>query len=64
MTAFQKIQSLISQQSTDSLKEMYRDILTQGTEIETLVVRGALECELEDRGVIRFNEDTFEYEEV
>jgi len=62
MNIYEQIKASIHQQTTEVLKEMYRDVCAQGTEIETLLVRGALEGELEERGVLHFNEEAFEYE--
>ena len=64
MRAYENIKELVKKGSNEQLKEMYLEIMNRITETETeeLVVLTAITTELENRGVIEFNEDTFEYE--
>lgn len=58
---YQKIKELVAAAADKTLMEM-RQSLEDSMEIESLAVKTAIETELEKRGLIRFNEDTFEYE--
>lgn len=58
---YQKIKELVATAADKTLMEM-RQSLEGSMEIESLAVKTAIETELEKRGLIRFNEDTFEYE--
>ena len=64
MKIYPQIKASIHKQTTEVLKEMYREVCAQEPEIEVLLVRGAIEEELAARGILRFNEATFEYEEA
>lgn len=58
---YQKIKELVAAAADKTLMEM-RQSLEGSMEIEALAVKTAIETELEKRGLLRFNEDTFEYE--
>jgi len=63
MTAYQKIKESIKTATNETLFDIYNE-LEDKFEVEEMVVRNAVEGELEDRGLIRWNEETFEYEVV
>lgn len=63
MTAYQRIKENVKTATDEILFDIYNE-LEDKFEIEEMVVRNAVEGELEDRGLIRWNEETFEYEIV
>lgn len=58
-----KIRSSIKRQSDDILLDAWEKN-KDDISIEGMAVNAIMETELEDRGLIRFNDDTFEYERV
>ena len=63
MTAYQRIKENIKTATNEVLSDICNE-LEDKFEIEEMVVRNAVEGEIEDRGLIRWNEETFEYEIV
>lgn len=63
MTDYQKMKKTLKSASDETLFAIY-DAFEGKFEIEEMLVRNAVEGELEDRDLIRWNEETFEYEVV
>ena len=59
---YEQIKNLVSDASDQMLVDMYKKIIIdEGSDVAEIAVKNAIESELEKRGIITFNEDTFEY---
>ena len=62
---YEQIKNLVSDASDQILVDMYKKIIIdEGSDAAEIAVKNAIESELEKRGIITFNEDTFEYDFV
>lgn len=62
---YEQIKNLVSDASDQMLVDMYKKItIDEGSDVAEIAVKNAIESELEKRGIITFNEDTFEYDFV
>ena len=62
---YEQIKNLVSDASDKMLVDMYKKIIIDdGSDVAEIAVKNAIESELENRGIITFNEDTFEYDFV
>lgn len=62
---YEQIKNLVSDASDQILVDMYKKIIIdEGSDVAEIAVKNAIESELEKRGIITFNEDTFEYDFV
>ena len=62
---YEQIKNLVSDASDQMLVDMYNKIIIdEGSDVAEIAVKNAIESELEKRGIITFNEDTFEYDFV
>ena len=62
---YEQIKNLVSDASYQILVDMYKKIIIdEGSDVAEIAVKNAIESELEKRGIITFNEDTFEYDFV
>ena len=62
---YEQIKNLVSDASDQMLVDMYKKIIIdEGSDVAEIAVKNAIESELEKRGMITFNEDTFEYDFV
>ena len=62
---YEQIKNLVSDASDQMLVDMYKKIIIdEGSDVAEIAVKNAIESELENRGIITFNEDTFEYDFV
>ena len=62
---YEQIKNLASDASDQILVDMYKKIIIdEGSDVAEIAVKNAIESELETRGIITFNEDTFEYDFV
>lgn len=62
---YEQIKNLVSDASDKMLVDMYKKIIIdEGSDVAEIAVKNAIESELENRGIITFNEDTFEYDFV
>ena len=62
---YEQIKNLVSDASDKMLVDMYKKIIIdEGSDVAEIAVKNAIESELEKRGIITFNEDTFEYDFV
>ena len=62
---YEQIKNLVSDASDQMLVDMYKKIIIdEGWDVAEIAVKNAIESELEKRGIITFNEDTFEYDFV
>ena len=62
---YEQIKNLVSDASDQMLVNMYKKIIIdEGSDVAEIAVKNAIESELEKRGIITFNEDTFEYDFV
>lgn len=57
-----KVRELIRKSDSKTLLEMWKELAKKNTENSDMAVCAIIETELENRGLIRLNEDTFEYE--
>ena len=62
MRAYNTIKSLVKEAKNETLKEMYLELQNSELCTEDIAVMTAIETELETRGVIKLNEESFEYE--
>lgn len=58
----EKVRNLIKEQDNKTLLEMWEELAKKNMENSDIAVCAIIETELESRGLIRLNEDTFEYE--
>ena len=63
MKSTEKIRKTIKETTNKQLLEMW-EISKQDMSNEAIAVNAIIEAELESRNIIKFNEDTFEYEFV
>ena len=62
---YEQIKNLVSDASDQMLVDMYKKIIIdECSDVAEIAVKNAIESELENRGIITFNEDTFEYDFV
>ena len=62
---YEQIKNLVSDARDQMLVDMYKKIIIdEGSDVAEIAVKNAIESELEKRGIITFNEDTFEYDFV
>ena len=64
MKAFETIKKLVGTATVETLKEMYEELQNSELSTEEIATMTAIETELEKRGIIELNEETFEYEFV
>lgn len=57
-----KIRRMIKGSDNKTLLEMYEELAKRNMENTDIAVSAIIETELENRGLIRLNENTFEYE--
>lgn len=57
-----KVRELIRKSDSKTLLEMWEELAKKNMENSDMAVCAIIETELENRGLIRLNEDTFEYE--
>lgn len=62
MKAYDTIKSLVKKATNENLKEMYVELQSREMSMEDIAVMTAIETELESRGIIKLNEESFEYE--
>lgn len=62
MKAYETIKSLVKKATNENLKEMYVELQSREMSTEDIIAMTAIETELEARGIIKLNEETFEYE--
>lgn len=58
----EKVRKLIRTSDSKTLLEMWGELAKKNMENSDMAVCAIIETELENRGLIRFNENTFEYE--
>ena len=58
----EKVRELIKKSDRKTLLEMWKALAKKNMENSDIAVSAIIETELENRGLIRLNEDTFEYE--
>lgn len=61
---YERIKNLVNGSNAETLKQMYIELKNSELNTEDIAVMTAIETELENRGIIALNEDTFEYEFV
>ena len=59
-----EIREMIKKANDKQLLEMYEELAKKNMEISDMAVSAIIETELEERNIIKLNEDTFEYELV
>lgn len=57
-----KVRNMIKNSTDKQLLEMWQELQKKEMENEEIAVNAIIETELEEREIIRLNEDTFEYE--
>ena len=63
MTGFQTIKNMLTTRSNEELKSMYSELsINEDSSVEEMTVIIALQGELENRGLIKCNEETWEYD--
>lgn len=60
----EKVRNLVKTASNNTLLEMWEELFKKNMDNADIAVSSIIETELENRGIIRLNEDTFEYEIV
>lgn len=58
----EKVRKLIRTSDSKTLLEMWEELAKKNMENSDMAVCAIIETELENRGLIRLNENTFEYE--
>lgn len=58
----EKVREMIKTATNEKLLEMWKKDETSGLSNEAIAVNAIIETELELRGLIKLNEETFEYE--
>lgn len=58
----EKVRELIKKSDRKTLLEMWKSLAKKNMKNSDIAVSAIIETELENRGLIRLNEDTFEYE--
>lgn len=58
----EKVRELIKKSDSKTLLEMWEELAKKNMENSDMAVCAIIETALENRGLIRLNEDTFEYE--
>ena len=64
MKPFEMIKNLVATANNETLKEMLEELRKGKYSTEEILVMTAIELEFEKRGIMKFNEETFEYEYV
>ena len=64
MKPFEMIKNLVATANNETLKEMLEELRNGKYSTEEILVMTAIELEFEKRGIMKFNEETFEYEYV
>ncbi len=59
-----KIREMIKAADNKTLLEMWEELSKKNMETSDMAVSAIIETELENRNIIKLNEDTFEYELV
>ena len=62
ITTMEKVREMIKTATNEKLLEMWKKDETSGLSNEAIAVNAIIETELELRGLIKLNEETFEYE--
>ena len=60
----EKIREMIKNANDKQLLEMWEELAKKNMEVSDMAVSAIIETELEERNIIRLNEETFEYELV
>ena len=60
----EKIREMIKNANDKTLLEMWEELAKKNMENSDIAVSAIIETELEERNIIKLNEDTFEYELV
>ena len=60
----EKIREMIKNANDKQLLEMWEELAKKNMEVSDMAVSAIIETELENRNIIKLNEDTFEYELV
>ena len=58
------VRNMIKNATDKQLLEMWQELQKKDMDNEEIAVNAIIETELEERNIIQFNEDTFEYELV
>lgn len=58
----EKVRNLVKGADSKTLLEMWEELAKKNMENSDMAVCAIIETELENRGLIKLNEDTFEYE--
>ena len=59
-----KVREMIKNANDKQLLEMWEELAKMNMDNESIAVSAIIETELEERSIIRLNEETFEYELV
>ena len=59
-----KVREMIKNSNDKQLLEMWEELAKMNMDNESIAVSAIIETELEERNIIRLNEETFEYELV
>lgn len=59
-----KVREMIKNANDKQLLEMWEELAKMNMDNESIAVSAIIETELEERNIIRLNEETFEYELV
>lgn len=60
----EKVRNLVKGADNKTLLEMWEELAKRNMENSDIAVCAIIETELENRGLIRLNENTFEYEVI
>ena len=60
----EKIREMIKNANDKQLLEMWEELAKKNMEVSDMAVSAIIETELEERNIIKLNEETFEYELV
>ena len=58
----EKIREMIKNANDKQLLEMWEELAKKNMEVSDMAVSAIIETELEERNIIKLNEETFEYE--
>ena len=59
-----QVREMIKNANDKQLLEMWEELAKKNMEVSDMAVSAIIETELENRNIIKLNEDTFEYELV
>lgn len=60
----EKVREMIKNANDNQLLEMWEELAKRNMENEEIAISAIIETELEERNIIKLNEETFEYELV